>query len=44
MLVPLNWLKEYVALPANPTELVERLTLAGLESSGVTVFGRTAFA
>jgi phenylalanyl-tRNA synthetase beta chain len=39
MLVPLNWLKEFVALPANPSSLVERLTLAGLESSGVQVFG-----
>ena len=39
MLVPLNWLKEYVSLPANPAELVERLTLAGLESAGVRLFG-----
>ncbi len=39
MRVPLSWLKEYVALPANPAELVERLTLAGLESSGVQVIG-----
>mgnify|MGYP001806695563 CR=1 FL=1 len=39
MLVPLNWLKDYVALPANPAELVERLTLAGLESAGVRLFG-----
>jgi phenylalanyl-tRNA synthetase beta chain len=39
MLVPLNWLREYVPLPANPAELVERLTLAGLESAGVKVFG-----
>ena len=39
MLVPLSWLKEYVELPANPAELVERLTLAGLESSGVKLFG-----
>jgi phenylalanyl-tRNA synthetase beta chain len=38
MLVPLNWLKDYVALPA-PAELVERLTLAGLEAAGTTVFG-----
>ncbi|CAN5120374.1 phenylalanine--tRNA ligase subunit beta [soil metagenome] len=39
MLVPLSWLKDYVALPANPADLVERLTLAGLESSGVRVVG-----
>ncbi len=39
MLVPLNWLKDYVALPANPAELVDRLTLAGLESAGVKLFG-----
>ena len=39
MLVPLAWLKDYVDLPANPAELVERLTLAGLESAGVKVFG-----
>ncbi|OWK39704.1 phenylalanine--tRNA ligase subunit beta [Fimbriiglobus ruber] len=39
MLVPLNWLKDYVDLPANPAELVERLTLAGLEAGGVQVFG-----
>jgi phenylalanyl-tRNA synthetase beta chain len=39
MLVPLNWLKDYVPLPANPAELVERLTLAGLESAGVRLFG-----
>jgi phenylalanyl-tRNA synthetase beta chain len=39
MLVPLSWLKDYVPLPANPADLVERLTLAGLESSGVRVFG-----
>ena len=38
MRVPLNWLKEYVPLPA-PAALVERLTLAGLESSGVQLFG-----
>jgi phenylalanyl-tRNA synthetase beta chain len=38
MRVPLSWLREYVALP-DPAALVDRLTLAGLESSGVTVFG-----
>ena len=39
MLVPLSWLKEYVPLPANPAELIERLTLAGLESAGLKLFG-----
>lgn len=39
MLVPLSWLKDYVALPDNPADLVERLTLAGLEAGGVKVFG-----
>jgi len=39
MLVPLSWLRDLVALPADPANLVERLTLAGLEAAGVTVFG-----
>lgn len=39
MLVPLSWLNDYVPLPADPAALVERLTIAGLESSGVKVFG-----
>ncbi len=39
MLVPLSWLREYVPLPADPAALVERLTIAGLESSSVKVFG-----
>ena len=39
MLVPLNWLREYVDLPANPASLVDRLTVAGLEAAGVRVFG-----
>ena len=39
MHVPLSWLKDYVPLPADPAALVERLTIAGLESSGVKVFG-----
>jgi len=41
MLVPLSWLREYVALP-EPATLVERLTIAGLESAGVSVFGLPA--
>ena len=39
MLVPLSWLRDYVPLPADPAALVERLTIAGLEASGVKVFG-----
>ena len=42
MLVPLSWLKDYVPLPSDPAALVERLTIAGLESSGVRVFGLPA--
>ncbi|MBX9579313.1 MAG: phenylalanine--tRNA ligase subunit beta, partial [Gemmataceae bacterium] len=42
MRVPLSWLREYVDLPADPAALVERLTLAGLEASGVEVFGLPA--
>ena len=39
MLVPLSWLRDYVAPPADPATLVERLTIAGLEAAGVRVFG-----
>lgn len=39
MLVPLSWLRDYVPLPGDPAALVERLTIAGLESSGVKVYG-----
>lgn len=39
MRVPFSWLKEYVALPADPAVLVERLTLAGLEAASVEVLG-----
>jgi len=39
MKVPLNWLRDYVPLPANIPELVERLTLAGLEVASVRLFG-----
>jgi phenylalanyl-tRNA synthetase beta chain len=42
MLVPLSWLRDYVPLPDDPAALVERLTIAGLESSGVKVFGLPA--
>jgi len=40
MRVPLSWLAEYIPLQAEPAELIERLTLAGLESSGVQIFGK----
>src|SRR5688572_26072336 len=39
MKVPLNWLRDYVDLPGSVAELAERLTLAGLEVSGVKVLG-----
>ena len=39
MKVPLNWLSDYVALPTSTAQLAERLTLAGLEVSGVRVLG-----
>jgi phenylalanyl-tRNA synthetase beta chain len=38
--VPLNWLKDYVDLPLPVAELAHRLTLAGLEVSGVRVLGQ----
>src|SRR5688500_1117710 len=31
MLIPLEWLKEYVAVDEEPAALAERLTMAGLE-------------
>ena len=39
MLVPLSWLREYIPLLESVAELVERLTLAGLESSSIRVVG-----
>jgi phenylalanyl-tRNA synthetase beta chain len=39
MKVPLKWLAEYVPLTMPVAELVERLTLAGLEVSGVRLIG-----
>jgi phenylalanyl-tRNA synthetase beta chain len=39
MKVPLSWLREYVDLTLPVTQLVERLTLAGLEVAGVRVVG-----
>jgi phenylalanyl-tRNA synthetase beta chain len=40
MKVPLTWLLDYVEQTLHTAELVERLTLAGLEVSGVRVIGR----
>ena len=39
MKIPLKWLAEYVSLTLPVAELVERLTLAGLEISGVRLIG-----
>jgi phenylalanyl-tRNA synthetase beta chain len=39
MKVPLNWLRDYVDINLPEAELVERLTLAGLEVAGVRVLG-----
>ena len=39
MRVPLSWLRDYVAIPTDPSSLVERLTLAGLEAAGVEAYG-----
>src|SRR4051794_4544304 len=39
MKVPLNWLREYVGLNLPVPQLVERLTLAGLEVGGIRVYG-----
>lgn len=42
MKVPLGWLRDYVDLPASVPQLVERLTLAGLEVGGVRLIGLPA--
>lgn len=39
MLVPISWLKEYVELKLSTAELVQRLTLAGLEIASVHQVG-----
>ena len=39
MKVPLNWLRDYVSLTTGIPELIERLTLAGLEVASVRLFG-----
>src|SRR5262245_55587671 len=39
MKIPLNWLRDYVNVTLAPAQLIERLTLAGLEVAGVRVLG-----
>lgn len=39
MKIPLNWLRDYVDIAVPPARLIERLTLAGLEVTGVRVLG-----
>ena len=39
MKVPLAWLKEYVAVRLSPEVLAERLTMAGLEVTGIEDVG-----
>ncbi|MDQ3881270.1 MAG: phenylalanine--tRNA ligase subunit beta, partial [Chloroflexota bacterium] len=39
MRVPLSWLRDYVDVQLSPSELAERLTLAGMEVSGIEVTG-----
>lgn len=39
MKIPLNWLRDYVDINLPPAQLIERLTLAGLEVAGVRVLG-----
>ncbi|MFZ2087213.1 MAG: phenylalanine--tRNA ligase subunit beta [Desulfobaccales bacterium] len=38
MRLPLNWLKEFVDIPATPEVLADRLTLAGFEVEGIEKF------
>ena len=40
MRVSYNWLREYVPLEQNPTELAELLTMAGLEIEEIIDFRR----
>ena len=39
--IPLEWLSEHVESKLNPTDLAERLTLAGMEVESVTAIGET---
>ncbi len=44
MRVPIEWLKEYVAIRMKPEQLARRLTMAGLEVTGIaTVDGQPVF-
>ena len=40
MKLSLNWLKDYIDLMLSPEELIERLTMAGLEVEGVDYIGK----
>jgi phenylalanyl-tRNA synthetase beta chain len=39
MKIPLTWLRDYVDVTLSPAQLIERLTLAGLEVAGTRVLG-----
>ena len=39
MKIPLSWLRDYIDLTLPPAQLIERLTLAGLEVASTRVFG-----
>ena len=39
MKIPLTWLRDYIDVTLPPAQLIERLTLAGLEVGSVRVFG-----
>ena len=39
MKIPLSWLRDYIDLTLPPAQLIERLTLAGLEVAGTRVLG-----
>ncbi|MBI3824260.1 MAG: phenylalanine--tRNA ligase subunit beta [Planctomycetes bacterium] len=39
MKIPLSWLRDYIDLPLPPAQLIDRLTLAGLEVASTRVIG-----
>ena len=39
MKIPLTWLRDYIDVTVPPAQLIERLTLAGLEVAGTRVLG-----
>ena len=39
MKIPLSWLRDYIDITLPPAQLIERMTLAGLEVAGVRVLG-----